>query len=383
VWTPKYSAGGTDIHQRVQELAARIRMMSDQRRSAAPGSPAASFASAMTANAPPHDAHSPHLRDLESHKPKALPDGRDRAQRARQTVAPTMVNISTPVLPAVAPPPGLGATQVEPDYFEDIDEEIPLDYVIENQAVGRGPTPPPSSSSSSSTSSSSSSGGKNKKKKKLKKKKRKITVPYKVKAGEIKLPAWPTATGFPAWRRTLRQAVISASDRPERARPWIFAVETDDVSMEDLHCADDDRHRTLDAKLAEALTKILKGELLNSGVPAGMMRVTRPLHRPKVLGSRWRRCVPRFGPPEVSAGPVSSSGAERQTSCSTPGSVPERQTSCSTPGSVPERQTSCSTPGSVPERHTSCTTPAGRTLAAIAWLLLSASLRSSSEAFRV
>ena len=262
VWTPEYSAGGTDIHQRAQELEARIRMMSDQRRSAAPGSPAASFASAMTANAPPHDAHSPHLRDLESHKPKALPGGRDRAQRARQTVAPTMVNISTPVPPAVAPPPGLGATQVEPDYFEDyfedIDEEIPQDYVIENQAVGRGPTPPPSSSSSSSTSSSSSSGAK--KKKKLKKKKSKITVPYKVKAGEIKLPAWPTATGFPAWRRTLRQAVISASDRPERARPWIFAVEADDASMEDLHCADSDRHRTLDAKLAEALTKILKGE---------------------------------------------------------------------------------------------------------------------------
>ena len=156
-------------------------MMSDQRRSAAPGSPAASFASAMTAKAPPRDAHSPHLHDLESHKPKALPDGRDRAQRARQTVAPTMVNISTPVPPAVAPPPGLGATQVEPDnfedYFEDIDEEIPLDYVIENQAVRRGPTPPPSSSSSSST-CSLSSGGKNQKKKKLKKKKKsKITVP--------------------------------------------------------------------------------------------------------------------------------------------------------------------------------------------------------------
>ena len=158
MWTPEYSAGGTHIHQRVQELEARIRMMSDQRRSAAPGSPAASFASAMTANAPPHDAHSPHLHNLESHKPKALPGGRDRAQRARQTVAPTMVNISTPVPQSVAPPPGLGATQVEPDYFEDyfedIDEEIPQDYVIENQAVGRGPTPPSSSSSSSSTSSS-------------------------------------------------------------------------------------------------------------------------------------------------------------------------------------------------------------------------------------
>ena len=54
--------------------------------------------------------------------------------------------------------------------------------------------------------------------------------------------------------------MISASDRPERARPWIFAVESDDIMMYDLACADDDRHRTLDAKLAEALTKILNEE---------------------------------------------------------------------------------------------------------------------------
>ena len=63
-----------------------------------------------------------------------------------------------------------------------------------------------------------------------------------------------------AWRRTLRQAVISASDRPERARPWIFAIENEDVIMEYSACADDDRHRTLAAKPAEALTNILKGE---------------------------------------------------------------------------------------------------------------------------
>ena len=54
--------------------------------------------------------------------------------------------------------------------------------------------------------------------------------------------------------------MISASDRPERARPWISAVESDDILIDYLACADDDRHRTLDAKLAEALTKILKGE---------------------------------------------------------------------------------------------------------------------------
>ena len=92
------------------------------------------------------------------------------------------------------------------------------------------------------------------------KKKKKVTIPYNVKSGDIKLPSWPSATAFPARRRTLRQAVISASDRPERARPWIFAAESDDILMDDLACADGDRHRTIDAKLAEALTKVLKGE---------------------------------------------------------------------------------------------------------------------------
>ena len=57
-----------------------------------------------------------------------------------------------------------------------------------------------------------------------------------------------------------RQAMVSASDRPERARPWIFGVESDDTMMDDVACADEDRHRTLDAKLAETLAKILKGE---------------------------------------------------------------------------------------------------------------------------
>ncbi len=283
VWTPERSAGGTDIHQRVQELEERIKKMSDKRRGS---SSAASFASAMTANAPPRDAHPPPLYD-ESKVPTVLPGGRDpayealrrqeerefrierdqldRERRTRQATAPKVFDISTARVPAVAPPPGLGTTQIEPDCFEDADEEILLDCVVKDQVVARVPSPSSSSSSSSSSSTSSSSDTvheKRKRKKKLKKKKKKdkITVPYKVKAGEIKIPAWPTATGFPAWRRTLRQAVISASDRPERARPWIFEVESDDVSMESLRCADNDRHRTLDAKLAEALTKILKGE---------------------------------------------------------------------------------------------------------------------------
>ena len=99
-----------------------------------------------------------------------------------------------------------------------------------------------------------------KKKKKVNQKKKKITIPYQVKSGDIRLPSWPTTTAFPVWRRTLRQAVICASDRPECARPWIFAVESDDIVIDDGACADDDRHRTLDAKLTHALIETLKHE---------------------------------------------------------------------------------------------------------------------------
>ena len=133
---------------------------------------------------------------------------------------------------ATSPPPGLPV----PDYYFDTEDAYPnfIPLTLTHEAVrDHGPPGDPSSSSSSSTSSSTSSRSKKRKKVK-KKKKQKVTVPYKVKSGDIKIPSWPTTTAFPAWRRTLRQAVISASDRPERARPWIFAVESEEITMQDL-----------------------------------------------------------------------------------------------------------------------------------------------------
>lgn len=192
---------------------------------------------------------------------------------------------------AVVPPPGLAAPATtttsawdRPTLYEIpglFDLGVPVDQLpgivpvsagVNALVTTRPPSGPPSDSSSSSTSSSRSSSPRRtsskKKDKKHKKEKKRAkerrrdedTKPYKVKSGDIKLQQWPTTTAFPAWRRALRQAVISASERPERARPWIFAVEADDVTMEELACADDDKHRTLDAKLAEALSKVLKGE---------------------------------------------------------------------------------------------------------------------------
>ena len=167
--------------------------------------------------------------------------------------------------PEVVPLPEVPAPMRDYDDYNNLIFEntsfIPLTMTAVRDHEAPGVREPPENTPSSSSSSTSSSSSSRHKKKKVKKKKKKtITFLYNVKSGDIKLPSWPTTMAFPAWRRTLRQAVISASDRPERARPWIFAVESVDIMMESLACADDDRHRTLDAKLAKALAKILKGE---------------------------------------------------------------------------------------------------------------------------
>ena len=85
-------------------------------------------------------------------------------------------------------------------------------------------------------------------------------TPYRVKFTELKLGSWPTAVGFLAWRRALRIAVVGASDRPDKAKPWVFEVEEDDKTLPDLASHEHDRLRALGAKLADALLKIVKGE---------------------------------------------------------------------------------------------------------------------------
>ena len=235
VWTPEPVNAETDVQERARQLEARIKDLQDDRsaRDPAADSPLPSFVSIQTL---------------------------DAALTADAKPGVTEHVLLTPA--ATSPPPGPPIPDLlSADYYNNAQDNYP-DFIplkMTHEAVrDHGPPGDPSSSSSSPTSSSSSSRHK-KKKKKVKKKKKKVTIPYKVESGDIKLPSWPTTTAFPAWRRTLRQAVISASDRPERARPWIFAIESDDILMDDLACADADRHRTLDAKLAEALAKILKG----------------------------------------------------------------------------------------------------------------------------
>ena len=91
-----------------------------------------------------------------------------------------------------------------------------------------------------------------------KKKKRGI---YKVKNAEMRLPQYLNALTFQSWRRAVRTAAISSCEKPERELAFIFSVESEDASFDSLSVSDSDKHRALDAKLADALLKIVKGDI--------------------------------------------------------------------------------------------------------------------------
>ena len=118
------------------------------------------------------------------------------------------------------------------------------------------PTPPPGGGEPDDSSSSSSDDEDKKRKKKKKKK-----GPYAVKNGVMNIPPYPNALTFQSWRRNVRTAAISACEKPERARVFMFSVESDGASFDSLAVDDTDRHRALDAKLADALLKVVKGDL--------------------------------------------------------------------------------------------------------------------------
>ena len=88
--------------------------------------------------------------------------------------------------------------------------------------------------------------------------------PYKVKNAEMRLPQYPNALTFQSWCRNVRTAAISACEKPEHARAFVFSVEAEEASSDSLAVGDSDRYRTLDAKLVGALLKVVKGGLARS-----------------------------------------------------------------------------------------------------------------------
>ena len=77
---------------------------------------------------------------------------------------------------------------------------------------------------------------------------------------KLSLPEFPNATGFRAWKNTVRHAVSTASGKGEKGYRWITEVEAEGQSFDAL--AHSGRtFGSLDQKLAAALVAIAKGEL--------------------------------------------------------------------------------------------------------------------------
>ena len=77
----------------------------------------------------------------------------------------------------------------------------------------------------------------------------------------MRLPQYPNALTLQSWRRAVRTSATSSYEKSERARAFVFPVESDDASFDSVAVSDSDKHRALDTKLAEALLKVVKGDL--------------------------------------------------------------------------------------------------------------------------
>ena len=83
----------------------------------------------------------------------------------------------------------------------------------------------------------------------------------------MRLPQYPNALTFQSWRRDIKTATISSCENPERASVFIFPVGSEDASFDSLSVSDSDKHRALDAKLADALLKIVTCRIQNPDIP--------------------------------------------------------------------------------------------------------------------
>ena len=139
------------------------------------------------------------------------------------------------------------------------------------------PPPAPPHGGDGDSSSSSESDVKRKKKRGI----------YKVKNAEARLPQHPNALTFQSWGRAVRTAAISSCEKPERACAFIFPVGSEDASFDSLSVSDNDKHRALDAKLADALLKMVTGDLARRLAVMSETLAKRGLGLPDVRFSSW------------------------------------------------------------------------------------------------
>ena len=81
----------------------------------------------------------------------------------------------------------------------------------------------------------------------------------KVKEAEkVVLPKFPKPEQYRNWRIRVREAIVAASDSPDKAHAWIAKVWEKDADEKGLR--DSEGFSTLDAKIMSALTNILEGD---------------------------------------------------------------------------------------------------------------------------
>ena len=78
-------------------------------------------------------------------------------------------------------------------------------------------------------------------------------------AETVKLLKLPTPVQYRSWRLATRSEVCAASGRPDECFPWIQATENAKAKLEDF--ADPGTFKSLDVKLATAISKISSGPL--------------------------------------------------------------------------------------------------------------------------
>ena len=78
-------------------------------------------------------------------------------------------------------------------------------------------------------------------------------------ADAIKISPLPTATQFRAWRLLVRDEVVAASERGQKAATWVMEVDSPDATYDLL--AESGEFMSLHVKLAAALSKLASGDL--------------------------------------------------------------------------------------------------------------------------
>ena len=251
-----------DLAAAQRNLEAEARRVAEMRREAERAMAAAQHAARKAAEAtakPPRVASPPGLGGRPGTAKQRSTSGSRPRTRGSTTVTMTLppgAKAAADEVPPPLPPPPI------PPKREQSEDDKKEKKEKKERRKSRSSGPPSDDDWPSGGSSSPSSSTSYERPRRRCRRNRRKSPPsaFKVKSADLKLNQWPTTLQFPAWRRALRSAVAGACDRPIEATAWIFEVEVADKTLDDFKPNAKDRFRALDAKLADALNKVTKGE---------------------------------------------------------------------------------------------------------------------------